>query len=387
LKKPSVDFLFATEIKIQDVEIPYMYFESLVVKKNFLDYRFPFMVLTMNMPPKIFYEILRDVDISDPVVKVNLNTFYKATDLEEDSPFRLHSSGEYLGVIDTPYLSYSPFSDGEPTERGISQAQQENQVMRIALYKKKDINAFKYDYINTVMKNFTVLDALGYGFNTATNGDMKLIISPPDNTTSYKQDLIAPMGFYQFVRYLDNEMGIYDTSYNIFIDDGVVYILNKKNDHGIKLKSTDEYEKTIKIKTIAADEGPKQNSLDMRDDWTYYVLEENDIKNELILERFGNVESIVSNIDPELTGPVGPRPYDEINVLEMKSNRFKHHKKTKFDTELMDVYLGNLPLDVKPYTYFKLEGKLSNNKYRIAGYTTVIQGKRSLSKLKLLRVT
>ncbi|MFW6015202.1 MAG: hypothetical protein ACOCRK_02045 [bacterium] len=383
MKKPSIEFLFSVETKIQDVQIPYMYFDSLVIKKEYLKYRFPFMFLTLKIPPSFFYEILRDVDISKPIVKVNLNTFYKDTDLDEESPSRLYTSGNYIGVIDKPYISFNPHVYGKSMENDMIEPEQENKTLRIGLYKKNDINSFQHDYLNAVIKNFTITDAIGWAFNTTTKDNMKLIMSPPDNTRRYTKDLVPPMGFYQFIDYLDNEMGIYDTDYNIFIDDGIVYLLNHKNDHGIRLKSSDKYEKTIKIRTIASDEGPRQNSLDASGDWTYYVVEEADIENKLILEKFGRADTIISNLNGELD----TQTYSGINTLKLKSNRFDYYTKNKYDREVFDIYLGDLPLDVRPYTYIKLEGKLSNNKYRIAGYTTVIQGKRSISKLELLRVT
>lgn len=383
MKKPSVDFLFNVDTTIQDVKIPYMYFNSLVIKKNYLSYRFPFMILTLNLPPKFFYQFLRDVDISKPMVNVKLDTFYKASDLDESSPKRLYNSGEYLGVIDTPYISYNPFIQGKDMEKGMEEPNQVTRTLRIALYKEKDINAFRYDYLNAIIENFTVTDILGWAFNTTTKGKLKFIMSPPDNKKAYKKDLIPPMGFYQFINYVDSEMGIYNTDYNIFIDDGIVYLLNHNNDHRIKLKSSDFYDRTIKVITIGSDEGPKQNSLDMRGDWTYYVMEESDIRNKLVLEKFGRADTIFSNIN----GDIDPETYSGINSLKLKSNRFEIHEKKKHDREVFEIYLGNLPLDVRPYTYISLEGKLSNNNYRIAGYTTVIQGKNSISKLELLRVT
>lgn len=382
MAKTIIDFIFSTNVYLQGEIIPHRFFESLIIKKDFLNFRFPVMILTLNLSSMHLYNLLKDIDITNPIVDVRIEVFYKDKDNEDDIG-RLFLNKEYMGIIDKSYTTYDPFVNGEFEEKGISQTQQNEQNVRLALYKENDINSFQYGYINSIIKNFSVADAIAYGFKETTNGDMSLVLSPPDNENVYEQDLIVPMGFYQYIEYIDNEMGIYDTPYNIFIDDSIVYILNHNGEHKIEMNREDEFSKPITINTIAINEEQKYNGIKLGEKKEYFVLEENDLKNKLKLDKFGDISVFTSSID----GTVNEQNYTGIHTVKIKSNRFNTHLKKKFDKESFNIHIDNLPFKARPYTDILLRGKRFNNKYRVVGYMTVIYRNKSLTNLELLRTS
>lgn len=381
------DFVFNKHAYIDDIEIPGHYIESVLIKKDFLNYRFPVILLYLNLPQAEHHKILEKVDYSNSLIEVELEIEYKISDNKDDEG-QEYLDDEFLGVLDNTLSSFDPYTSGEYKAEKHSEVSDVSEEMTIALFRENDINAFKHGYINAVLKDFDLKQAILYGFQETTNGGLDLYMSPPDNEDVYEQDLITPMGFLQYLKYLDREMGIYDTSYNVYIEEGEVYILNKKTVHGIEPEESipnelgSYFDGEIEVELIKDSEIEKLEGLELDDPLYYYMMERGSIFNHIELSKLGNIEELYSSKDDfEFDNNI----YDGINTVNIRSNRFEKHRKKKYDSENWILKITHLPFKAKPYTDISISGEHINNSYRIVGYDTAISGDRIHNKVYVKR--
>ena len=389
----SSDWAFHPDfIEIDDEEIDPHHFESLLIRKNYYEYRYPIYILNISLPKEKLYKILKNVEISNPVVGVKLSI--RCLDLENpEDQGREYLKNEFIGIVDESYFNYIPETQWENIREGASEYEYDEGRIRIALFKKVDINAFKHGYINNVFKDFDMATLIAYSFKETTDGSLDLYLSPPDNERVYKQDLFVPMGFLQFMNYIDREFGIYDTGYNLFIDDNKAFIMNKKNDHGIKLEDDiyDEEEDDIDFKIAPTYDityyiGAETENFPP----TEYFLKDNAITNQVDLERFGNVEHFFTNV---ATLDLDQEPYDDIPNIKIRSNRFTKYRRKKFDTKNFVIKLNNYPFLAEPYTYAHIKGEGDeeidgmNERYRITDWVTIISSREAHTRVNLKRLS
>jgi len=388
----SNEFLYTiSSLMINGVEIDSKYFSTLVTRKNFYNYRFPVKVMTLTLPFPLIYKIVEGIDISRPLVEVTYTMNVHIEDRGEGQPIKLEKK-KYIGMIDNTYLNYVNYVD-DLEDQEISPYRDEKEI-RIGLFARDDLQSFRYGYVNNVFKNFNVATLITKGYGECTDGGLNLFLSPPDNKQVYRQDLIVPMGFFEFIRYVDDNMGIYDTDYNVYIEDGDTYIINKDNEHGIvpSDESIEDVTKEVHVDSpfdISSPIGAEISDGKMPP--KRYKIKNNSLTHLVENEVMGRYDEFYSDIHNLYFTP-GEENHSLLNTNKILSKRFKKHKRKKSGVIRFLLSLDNLPFKAKPYHYIRLLGqgtdlKGMNQLYRITEYLNVISNRQSFTRVNLKRLT
>lgn len=103
---------------------------------------------------------------------------------------------------------------------------------------------------NHIVQNATLMETFGYLFNEF-NPDMKYVVSPFDHNP--KMGMLPPMsqlGFIDFLKFLEAEVGFYRTDFFYYIYKGLFCFMNMSNNHNIIIE---DYNNTFTVYPLRND--------------------------------------------------------------------------------------------------------------------------------------
>lgn len=123
-----------------------------------------------------------------------------------------------------PILSENMLKSILPEDTNVRK-DQNNIPLNLYLFNEEHLRKYR-KLLNTVLIDTNMNTVLYYVLNYF---QMKnVLLSKPDNTTTYEQIIVPPYNFLATIDYLQKVYGIYNTGYVIFQDYDVLYLISKK---------------------------------------------------------------------------------------------------------------------------------------------------------------
>lgn len=137
----------------------------------------------------------------------------------------------------------STYGEGQFTLQDVST------VRTYILARKSDLTSTK-NIVNKVLSSSNMLTAVSYLMSKS--GCSNILMSPPDNSTAYKELILLPIPLCNQLKYLDNYYGIYKHGALFFFDLDRIYIV-KKDANCTAYDKTEA--KTVEITVHGSDTG------------------------------------------------------------------------------------------------------------------------------------
>lgn len=208
-----------------------LFIKSLIEEVNYLEDRYKTKVLKLRIPDRKM-DIFRKIFEVGTFPKITINYNYNNT---------LEYSESYVGYVSTLMSSnmdasvYDDFIKQESLEDDdvLEYDMRDLRDVSILLMDKErltsgtnkiggQISFFNYDSGSKAKLSSYIVS----GFETMRHGDAKLIMSKLDNDDLVNVQMIG-IGWEQLVEYLHANYGLYSSSYNVYWESGICYLLHK----------------------------------------------------------------------------------------------------------------------------------------------------------------
>lgn len=247
--KQKLQYTYRANITLGDTTLDGLAFLSLTEVYDFMGNLYPLKVLmiTMNILDLKSTQFLnlknREVAVTLSLYRVEASVLPTTDPEYTRTEYEIYTNKQFIGTIDEEFI---PLTDAEILSiEKTEDAPREDLLHMIRIHLQEPVlNPFVEDYFNIVTDSDTGLpDLIAAAFTQCAYPDLKLHMAIPDSTATVPENtLIEPMGFLQFVEFLQQKYGLYYYNYNIFIQDYVCYIISKigipnKQEHDYILSS------------------------------------------------------------------------------------------------------------------------------------------------------
>lgn len=342
------DTISLPPIRISDIEITHDYTKNL----------FPIFRFTVVLEPSVYYKILRNKN--DVQFKIRLQKYYSEIGSEKKSLYRDVINSTFTLILDDDdYYAEEALleKEAEINFEDVIKDDKENlykadNIIEFFLFKTSMIKSSR-KAVNTVLKNATTADAVGY---IATKANFpKILMAPTDNKIEYKELVIPPMTAVEALKFIDSYYGFYQKGSKIYFDFDRCYILPYVGDCKAWIK--DEKRETViiipsKTSAYASDMCSLMKKSDDRCNYiisSTYTLPRNNSNSEGVL--IGNqIVSVDAN-----TGKIGEAEIggdsivDRITVLDNRTENpyFTKIFQAQSTTEgtVLEIFIADYDID------------------------------------------
>lgn len=335
---------------------------SYLILKDYIRNKVPLRILTLVDSVWSFSKINLKEQL---IVKIDA---YEHDDAAETAP-RLVSSEEFVGVPDSKKLVFTneelEYIKSDEHEHLLKERMVDKTAIRLALFETHRMGGL----MGGVYKDFDLTSLIAIAFKECFGEGYALYLSEPDNTGVVSEPtLFEPMGFKQFLQYLDSAYaGIYGTGYNIYTEGKVCHVLSEAD------AGEDDILDVVAIPVTSVN---ARNS-----DTDIIVIAESSIK----------VDDRSPYLSPEavLYGESVKVQDDGIGgfslaTLSESGNTF-YKKQPKKENIMIDMVGSDILEKVKPYTKVKLNRDGGIELYNIDTFSTLYIGYDVTVTLKLYR--
>lgn len=358
--KTNAHYKFSVKPKIYDLPVANMEVMSYTEHRDFENFMFPIRILTLILTPEDYFNILQKITPDKPFIPVTINidcTLIETVGDTETTVEVSYMQGEYMGLpektkVDPEIIKKQRNNDSH--DEGLDQAY----VLRISLWDLDDLQFAKSGVVSGNLGIQTPESLIRYAFSVC-KGDKKcvLALAPPDNKTAAKGVIVRALGFLDFLRFIDKEYGVYTSNYNVFVENGVVYVLNtEKNDTGMNAAaSKGQLDDKIVIHVYPNVDVPINfYGVELVENhYRYILLKNNLIEDDLAIDNIMRPVDMTVNSDGKLVkSGVSTNPLETISpVIKVDGGRSrgitKANKNPKFAAS---IKIDDLPIHVEPYT-------------------------------------
>lgn len=349
--------------------------------------KYPVRILTIEVP---FFDIQGIVHSQKTVVNnremYDINIMVKPIDDDgfQNKPF---VDGMFKAILRDGDFdnSFTDSIDGEFGGRFTEREQGDIEVpMTFYLYKEEELK-YSQGQINFVMNNPTLSQAWLTGFSIA-NPKLKAVVSKFEHNPAMGTLVIPPTGYPDYLQYLEDEVGFYETDFMDYVEHGVYFFLNKKNDYKCKCPTL-EYTITVTVGRSVTDRVDQY--MRKLNEYNYELTASaHDIKVTISNNRsFGQS---IKYITPSGTGNISDRGLSRNYDVVYKTTNVEHIKRIENPIyEFIEINLNNNSVNfITPLTTFSiLDSTGRPRKYRVSGkQTTIVAGQYASTKLKGFRL-
>lgn len=207
---------------------------------DFINNNHPLILLGVQLTRYEYYNLRKLYTNDKPILKsvyLNVKTSVRfSTDSTNDINNTVFKSlNNFTAIVD----NISTISDSEFLNFNIADKENEEPSIRLTLglFEKNTLQPFTGNILNGIYPNIDVNSLLYHGYSECIDGDIKFFANPSDNTNIYSQVLIEPVGFYDFLKFIDEEYGIYKYRYKYFFMNNIFYLYPVTGK--LKMKSSD----------------------------------------------------------------------------------------------------------------------------------------------------
>lgn len=252
------------------------------------------------------------------------------------------------------------------------------------LYKPDELK-YSQGEINLVMNNPTLSQAWLSGFSMA-NPNLKAIVSKFDHNPNMGMLVIPPSGYPDYLSYLDDEVGFYDTDFMDYIEHGIYFLLNKKNEYNCKYTNL-EYKITMTVGRSLTD---RTDQYIKKIDELNYEMSVSASDLNISISNNKSFGQSVKYVPPSGKGDISDRGLSRNYDVVYKTTEIPHIKKLENPIyEFIEINMNNNSVNfVTPLTTFYIQDSTGRpRRYRTySKYTTVQAGQYSTTKLKGFRL-
>lgn len=353
-------------------------------ERNFLSYLLPKRILEVVLPPQVYYNILNKITPDKPFIPVtmNINMMYHINrgddkNVEARIPFM---QAEFLGLSDKTKASKEILRtkrNADSHDEGLDQVY----ILRLALFDIDDMNATKYGVVSGNIKGKTIEELIKHGFNACKGkSKVKLKYNKPDNKSTINNCILRATGFMDYLKFLDREYGIYESNYNVYIENGVLYVLNtEKTDKALAKECNKNGTEEIYINAYPNTNLPQMfYSFEVKDGHCQYnIAQTNLVDDEISIDNvMRDVEYTINSKGDVSKSGVSKMKLETISPT-VKVDGGRHRtvtKKNRNPTFASTILIEDLPVMVDPYTIVRY---LSNNRI---GFCSIISSIMIISK-------
>ena len=342
---------------INEFEISNAFLLACYIQKDFYGKNAPIIQLTYDVDRVNSNKIIEMVNSG-----AELKAKIKIENYDKDGVSRLMYEAKDYDVI----MGSIPLDSDDKVENNTEPNElSSSSKFSFGLYKKAHLEAFQKGTINDFFTNITPSAGLVYAFGKCCSSPT-LKFAPMKIQSTFSGELFyPPMGFFQFLTYLENEFGFYDTPWTTFIDDSdIMYMLDRSprkidigKTHNIELNLTGE---------IAITRGYIHSSpVDFDDlliDRKDFTIASNNIE-------LGDVQSATH---PSKGVPSEPDGGDTRGFIYTPSTSKKRLGRKKIKLERIE-FRTESPVQVYPYTEITVTDKrFVGKKFKPESFTQVI---------------
>lgn len=364
---PDNKFKYSVRPNIYGYEVGEIEVISYTESRMFSEYRFPKRILTVVLNPQMYYDILSKITPDKPFIPVTLNIDLVYTksqgnqNIESKVPF---IQASYMALCDKTKASKDVIRriNNDSSESGLDQVY----ILRLALFDIDDLNATRNGIVAGNIGNKNIQSLIEYGFKLCKISDnIKLAIAPPDNTAVIPKLILRALGFPDYIKFLDDEYGIYTSRYNLYIENNTCYILNtEKNDEKMASLYGGIVDDKIFINVYPNADMPEGfYSVELKDNHCYYNIFQNSlVEDEISLQNITVPVDYTINSDGKIVkSGISQNPLETLSprvsvTAGRKRTITKSNKNPKFSGT---VTIEDLPIYVQPYTQVRY---ISNNR-------------------------
>lgn len=349
--------------------------------------KYPVRILTIDVP---FVDIQGIVHSKKTVVNnremYDINIMVKPLDNAsfQNKPF---VDGMFKAILRDGDFD-NDFTDSINAEDGGRMASREQGVMMVPmvfyLYKMEELKYSQVE-INLVINNPTLSQAWLSGFSLA-NPNLKTVVSKFDHNPNMGILVIPPTGYPDYLSYLEDEVGFYDTDYMDFVEHGVYFLLNKKNK--VNCSAPDlEYKLVFTVGRSVVDRVDQYvRKLDEKN----YELSVGAKDMKITISNNKSFGQSIKYIPPSGAGNLSDRGLSRNYDVVYKTTEIPHIKRLENPIyEFIEINMNNNSVNfITPLTVFTIQDSTGRPRiYRVCGkYTTIQAGQYSSTKIKGFRL-
>lgn len=287
--------------------------------KDFENSTFPLRRLYVSINDTQIFNVLNYKKDKNGMIDVTLLVHFDDTNnLIKNKPF---SDGKFKAILKEGDFNISI----KETINSESISKKSDIISRrtvtLYLFREDEIDAFDIDNINFLLKDgVTLQNLLIFIFNKFTK--YKFLISKPDHNPIIGNFLMPQVSLNDALKIIDTDIGIYKTDYMLFLNDGVLYFLNKDNNFNCR---NSKLEFSVNILLSKPGEDLKNLSVDKLTN--------------------GNFTVILRPHQVEITKSVSKRTEASTNYIFPNGKKIKHKNNLSRDIKTVRKITNIEPLD------------------------------------------
>ncbi len=200
---------------------------------DYIENEFPIRVLTIQVQAPLFHQILNTKRVGDKFpdwFDIELSTRPVDSSKTNLLPF---DDGKFIGRLmtgDSTKSLTNIYSNNTKELLEMNKPSSGLEELTFALYRESEITFNKNQSSNLCFKNPTLEDVFLSSF-FSVNPNLNIIFSDFHNNSVLCENFMIPSKpFPEIIELLENEVGFYLTDYNMFMENNILYFLNKEDD-------------------------------------------------------------------------------------------------------------------------------------------------------------
>lgn len=211
-------------IKGKTTKYPVERVSSFSIEHFYEDATFPIFKVVVNMGDDLYYKILKNKNKTKFKVRIQ---YYTTNALSEKDSIKKDLINETFVIFtDDDNSNYNIDLDKEASKQsGDEVLDVLNNPKELFLFKDSIVRKMRKPH-NAILKDVNMTTALAYLLKEA--GAKKVLLSPIENRTKYKQIVLPPQSIEKQIKYLNNNYGFHKKGTVVYFDFKYGYIINYK---------------------------------------------------------------------------------------------------------------------------------------------------------------
>jgi len=218
----TMDLLIPEEDPIQ---IPTAEIEGFAIEKAFDTDYFPILYFGLRLTPTKYFKIIKNKNTAKFRIRIDVEVFDPITG-ETSTPIMLFNDLFCLITNDeTEDISEELHKQTVETVGNENDMEFYSRVYEMYFFKEKDLNISK-KIINDVVTSDNMQNIVTYCL--ASSGASKVLMTPFNNKSTYKEVIIYPVPLIQNIKYLEEQYGFYNYGSLLFFDFDKTFLIDKR---------------------------------------------------------------------------------------------------------------------------------------------------------------
>lgn len=204
--------------------------ESIIIEKDYENLMLPLFLVELWVPNYVYRAMTKQDAHTYVTVDMKMGSADEGLKLEEinKATFKSFIKDKFYALITnkSPQVLDTYVEKHEQTTDvyGVGAEYRDMVMVKMLLYKYSHWKSLS-KVVNNVITSCTLIDALLYVINVS--GLSNVLLSPPNNSKTYKEFIITPISPMEQIDRICNEYGFHNSGTVVFFDFDYIYIVNK----------------------------------------------------------------------------------------------------------------------------------------------------------------